>query len=50
MVEDNQQGVNSPACAPDPYSGVQESGVAQFVEWYCQTLSAHRAPEAMAAE
>lgn len=50
VVEDNQQGVNSPAYEPGPYSGVQESGVAQFVEWYCQTLSAHLAPEAMAAE
>lgn len=35
VVEDNQFGINSPAYEPGPYSVGAESGVNQFVEWYC---------------
>ncbi|GED23863.1 aromatic ring-hydroxylating oxygenase subunit alpha [Halomonas halmophila] len=38
IVEDNQRGINSPAYEPGPYSPEEESGVAQFVEWYCDAL------------
>ena len=38
VVEQNQLGINSPAYRPGPYSGLQESGVIQFVDWYCDTL------------
>lgn len=50
VVEDNQQGINSPAYVPGPYSPTQESGVLQFVDWYCNRLSARLAPDTMAAE
>lgn len=50
VVEDNQQGINSPAYGPGPYSPLQESGVVQFSNWYCETLAARLAPETMAAE
>lgn len=50
VVEDNQKGINSPAYTPGPYSPTQESGVAQFVDWYCATLSARLAPKSLAAE
>jgi Rieske 2Fe-2S family protein len=38
IVEENQQGILSPGYLPGPYSPVQEGGVNQFVDWYCQTL------------
>ena len=38
IVEENQQGINSPGYVPGPYSPVQEGGVNQFVDWYCQAL------------
>jgi stachydrine N-demethylase len=38
VVEDNQQGINSPAYTPGPYSTVQEDGVIQFVDWYCNHM------------
>ncbi|WP_171172156.1 aromatic ring-hydroxylating dioxygenase subunit alpha [Ruegeria sp. HKCCA0370] len=50
VVEDNQQGINSPAYVPGPYSAIQESGVLQFVDWYCNTVSARLAPDSIAAE
>lgn len=50
VVEDNQQGINSPAYVPGPYSAVQESGVLQFVDWYCATLTRRLTPDAVAAE
>ncbi|MDT0683183.1 aromatic ring-hydroxylating dioxygenase subunit alpha [Roseicyclus sp. F158] len=51
VVEDNQQGINSPAYTPGPYSQFQESGVLQFVDWYCRSLSERLpAPSRMAAE
>lgn len=39
VVQDNQQGVNSPAYRAGPYSPVHEGGTMQFVEWYCSTLA-----------
>ena len=50
MVEDNQQGINSPAYGPGPYSALQESGVIQFSNWYCETLARALAPATLAAE
>jgi phenylpropionate dioxygenase-like ring-hydroxylating dioxygenase large terminal subunit len=50
VVEDNQIGVNSPAYEPGPYSAIQESGVSQFVNWYCDTLGARLSPLQVAAE
>jgi phenylpropionate dioxygenase-like ring-hydroxylating dioxygenase large terminal subunit len=38
VVEQNQLGINSPAYEPGPYSQLQESGVIQFVDWYCATM------------
>ncbi len=51
VVEDNQHGIDSPAYEPGPYSALQESGVIQFVDWYCRTLAErHGAPVRLAAE
>ncbi|WP_316013040.1 aromatic ring-hydroxylating dioxygenase subunit alpha [Roseobacter sp. HKCCA0434] len=50
IVEANQQGIDSPAYVPGPYSPVQESGVIQFVDWYVGTLRRSLAPATMAAE
>ncbi|KJZ18603.1 aromatic ring-hydroxylating oxygenase subunit alpha [Loktanella sp. S4079] len=50
IVEANQQGINSPAYIPGPYSPVEESGVTQFVDWYAQTMQDYIAPNTMAAE
>ncbi|MCV6597240.1 MAG: aromatic ring-hydroxylating dioxygenase subunit alpha [Mangrovicoccus sp.] len=50
VVEDNQQGINSPAYSPGPYSPIQESGVLQFVDWYCARLATGVSPSAVAAE
>jgi Rieske 2Fe-2S family protein len=38
VVEENQLGINSPAYEPGPYAPDHESGVTQFVDWYCQTM------------
>jgi Rieske 2Fe-2S family protein len=38
VVEQNQLGIKSPAYRPGPYSERQESGVIQFVDWYCDTM------------
>ena len=38
VVEDNQQGIDSPAYRPGPYSSTQESGVIQFVDWYARVM------------
>lgn len=38
VVENNQEGILSPAYRPGPYSPVQESGVIQFVDWYLASL------------
>ena len=50
VVEDNQQGITSPAYEPGPYSALQESGVSQFVNWYCDTLASRLDPIREAAE
>jgi len=50
VVEDNQQGILSPAYEPGPYSQLQESGVIQFVDWYCDTLRGRVQPVMLAAE
>jgi len=50
VVEDNQQGILSPAYQPGPYSQLQESGVIQFVDWYCDTLRGRVQPVMLAAE
>ena len=39
VVENNQEGILSPGYRPGPYSSTQESGVIQFVDWYCDTLA-----------
>ncbi len=44
VVEDNQMGIDSPAYQPGPYSAVQESGVIQYVDWYCKTMAERLAP------
>ena len=38
VVEENQRGILSPAYEPGPYSPEHESGVVQFVDWYCSAL------------
>lgn len=50
VVEDNQQGINSPAYEPGPYSVSHEDGVIQFVNWYLDRMRAAHLPDAMAAE
>ncbi|MEM7068232.1 MAG: aromatic ring-hydroxylating dioxygenase subunit alpha [Pseudomonadota bacterium] len=50
VVEDNQLGINNPAYEPGPYSPIQESGVLQFVNWYCDTLVARMTHRTIAAE
>lgn len=50
VVENNQQGINSPAYEPGPYSASHEDGVNQFVNWYCATLSDETTDLAVAAE
>ncbi len=50
VVEDNQQGINSPAYVPGPLSAIQEAGVLQFADWYCNTLATRTAPVVAAAE
>ncbi|MBP5856243.1 aromatic ring-hydroxylating dioxygenase subunit alpha [Marivibrio halodurans] len=46
LVEQNQMGVDSPAYEPGPYSTVHESGVNQFVDWYCAAFAGHLGQEA----
>src|SRR5271166_856327 len=38
VVEENQIGIRSPAYEPGFYSPQEESGVMQFVDWYCRTM------------
>ncbi len=45
VVEMCQQGIQSPAYEPGPYSEIHEEGVAQFVEWYTKTLRNYRVEE-----
>jgi glycine betaine catabolism A len=41
LVERNAAGIRSPAYEPGPYSPVHETGVIQFVDWYCGSME-HR--------
>ncbi|MEM8992767.1 MAG: aromatic ring-hydroxylating dioxygenase subunit alpha [Pseudomonadota bacterium] len=50
VVEDNQQGIDSPAYEPGPYSPIHEAGVMGFVDWYCNTMTRRLDPVAVAAE
>lgn len=50
VVEQNQQGINSPVYEPGPYSATHEDGVMQFVNWYLGRMRVAQAPRAMAAE
>ncbi|WP_134680914.1 aromatic ring-hydroxylating oxygenase subunit alpha [Paracoccus ravus] len=51
VVEENQKGILSPAYEPGPYSMIQEEGVIQFIDWYCDTMVARLTPSpALAAE
>lgn len=51
VVEENQKGILSPAYEPGPYSMIQEEGVVQFVDWYCQLMAGRLSPRpALAAE
>jgi Rieske 2Fe-2S family protein len=50
IVEVNQQGIFSSSYRPGPYSPGQESGVAQFVDWYAERLRRALAPRQVAAE
>lgn len=51
VVEENQKGILSPAYEPGPYSTIQEEGVIQFIDWYCDTMAGRLTnPPAMAAE
>jgi Rieske 2Fe-2S family protein len=38
IVQENQIGVSSPTYEPGPYAEPQETGVRQFVDWYCTRL------------
>ncbi|NTT87835.1 aromatic ring-hydroxylating oxygenase subunit alpha [Tabrizicola fusiformis] len=51
VVEENQKGILSPAYEPGPYSIIQEEGVIQFVDWYCNLMTRRLdPPSALAAE
>ena len=50
VVEDNQNGINSPAYEPGPYSERHEGGVIQFINWYLNKLQAHAVPTTLVAE
>ena len=45
VVEENQKGILSPAYEPGPYSPIQEEGVIQFVDWYCQRMTERMASQ-----
>ena len=38
LVGECQIGTQSPGYTPGPYSEIEENGVCQFVDWYCQTM------------
>ena len=50
VVEDNQQGINSPVYEPGPYSAMHEDGVLQFVDWYLGRMRAAHQPHTLVAE
>lgn len=39
IVEENAFGIRSPAYEPSPYAVDHESGVDQFVDWYCRMMA-----------
>ena len=41
LVERNQEGINSIAYEPGPYSRTAERSVIKFQEWYCATMARH---------
>jgi stachydrine N-demethylase len=49
VVETNQLGIFSPAYVPGPYSPDQESGVAQFVDWYVDRIEKALSPVRLVA-
>ncbi|MEJ2714521.1 MAG: aromatic ring-hydroxylating dioxygenase subunit alpha [Acidihalobacter sp.] len=49
VVETNQWGIFSPAYVPGPYSPDQESGVAQFVDWYVDRIEKALSPVRLVA-
>jgi Rieske 2Fe-2S family protein len=38
IVRESQLGMNAPSYEPGPYSHLHESGVSQFLDWYCRSL------------
>ncbi|WP_324767696.1 aromatic ring-hydroxylating dioxygenase subunit alpha [Pokkaliibacter plantistimulans] len=38
LAEENQQGINSRAYEPGPYSKTYEFGVINFIDWYCERV------------
>ncbi|MFP8967212.1 aromatic ring-hydroxylating oxygenase subunit alpha [Pokkaliibacter sp. CJK22405] len=38
LAEENQQGINSMAYQPGPYSKTYEFGVINFIDWYCERM------------
>lgn len=38
LVEETFRGVSSPSYIPGPFSEISESGVCQFVDWYCAIM------------
>ena len=47
IVRENQIGMNCPSYEPGPLSGATESGVLQFIDWYCERLVQRLSPEAL---
>jgi len=47
IVHENQIGMNFPGYQPGPLSPVTESGVRQFVDWYCSRLELRLSPDAL---
>ena len=39
LVEECARGLKSPSYVPGPYSDVEENGVCQFVDWYCDHMT-----------
>lgn len=50
VVEQNQQGINTPVYEPGPYSPRHEDGVIQFVSWYLDRMRAAQPAIHLAAE
>ncbi len=50
VVENNQQGINTPVYEPGPYSARAEDGVMQFIDWYLGRMRSSLSPASIAAE